>query len=366
GILPRLDAPDEFGRRYVLTVDLPDDFALNQELAHFALAALDVLDPEAPTYAMDVVSVIEAVLEPPRQVLWAQQHEARGEAIAQLKADGVEYDERMVLIEEVTWPRPLAELLLATYELYRESHPWLDPDALEPKAVVREMWEQGMGFTDLVARYQLARSEGLVLRYLTDAYRTLRQTVPERHRPPEVEELVEWLGETVRQTDSSLLDEWEALADPAHVPADVSAHAPPPPPRPISAQERPFRVMVRNALWRRVELVARDDVDALAALEVANAELVAPPLEVAMSWAEWDAGLEGYYADHDEVRLDADARGPALLSIEATGREWSVRQTLHDPAGDHDWVIEARVFLDASDTAGEAVVLATALRRLDG
>ena len=366
GILPRLDAPDEFGRRYVLTVDLPDDFALNQELAHFALAALDVLDPEAPTYAMDVVSVIEAVLEPPRQVLWAQQHEARGEAIAQLKADGVEYDERMVLIEEVTWPRPLAELLLATYELYRESHPWLDPDALEPKAVVREMWEQGMGFTDLVARYQLARSEGLVLRYLTDAYRTLRQTVPERHRPPEVEELVEWLGETVRQTDSSLLDEWEALADPAHVPADVSAHAPPPPPRPISAQERPFRVMVRNALWRRVELVARDDVDALAALEVANAELVDPPLEVAMSWAEWDAGLEGYYADHDEVRLDADARGPALLSIEATGREWSVRQTLHDPAGDHDWVIEARVFLDASDTAGEAVVLATALRRLDG
>ncbi|HRK45863.1 MAG TPA: DUF3516 domain-containing protein, partial [Nocardioides sp.] len=127
-----------------------------------------------------------------------------------------------------------------------------------------------------------------------------------------------------------------------------------------------FRVMVRNALWRRVELVARDDVDALAALEVANAELVDPPLEVAMSWAEWDAGLEGYYADHDEVRLDADARGPALLSIEATGREWSVRQTLHDPAGDHDWVIEARVFLDASDTAGEAVVLATALRRLDG
>jgi superfamily II RNA helicase len=366
GILTRLDEPDELGRRYVLTVDLPEDFALNQELAHFALAALDVLDPEAPTYAMDVVSVVEAVLEPPRQVLWAQQNEARGEAVAQMKADGIEYDERMVLLEDVTWPRPLAELLEATYELYRESHPWLDPEALEPKAVVREMWEQGMGFTDIVARYQLARSEGLVLRYLTDAYRTLRQTVPERHRAPEVEELVEWLGETVRQTDSSLLDEWEALADPAHVRPDVAEHAPPPPPRPISAQTRPFRVMVRNALWRRVELVARDDVDALAALEATYAGLAEPPLEVAMSRADWDAGLEGYYADHDEVRLDADARGPALLAIETTGREWSVRQTLHDPAGDHDWVIEARVHLDASDAAGEAVVLATALRRLDG
>ena len=235
GILTRLDQRDAFGRRYVLTVDLPADFALNQELAHFALAALDVLDPEAPTYALDVVSVVEAVLEPPRPVLWAQQHEARGEAIAAMKADGIEYDERMQLIEEVTWPRPLADLLEATFELYRESHPWLDPESLEPKSVVREMWEQGMGFSDLVARYQLARSEGLVLRYLTDAYRTIRQTVPDRHRPPELDELVEWLGETVRQTDSSLLDEWEALADPAHVRDDVAHHGPPPPPRPVSA-----------------------------------------------------------------------------------------------------------------------------------
>jgi superfamily II DNA/RNA helicase len=366
GILTRLDHRDEFGRQYVLTVDLPDDFALNQELAHFALAALDVLDPEAESYAMDVVSVVEAVLEPPRPVLWAQQHEARGEAIAAMKADGLEYDERMELLEQVTWPRPLADLLEATFELYRQSHPWLDPEALEPKSVVREMWEQGMGFTDLVARYQLARSEGLVLRYLTDAYRTLRQTVPDRHRPPELDELVEWLGETVRQTDSSLLDEWEALADPAHVRADVAEHGPPPPPRPLSAQARPFRVMVRNALWRRVELAARDDVDGLAALEATNAELAQPPLEVEMGRADWDAALEAYYAEHDEVLLDADARGPALLLVEERGRTWSVRQLLHDPAGHHDWAVEATVDLDASDTAGEAVVLATALRRLDG
>ncbi|QIG43405.1 DUF3516 domain-containing protein [Nocardioides anomalus] len=366
GILTRLDEPDGFGRRYVLTVDLPEDFALNQELAHFALAALDVLDPEAATYPMDVVSVVEAVLEPPRQVLWAQQHEARGEAVAAMKADGIEYDERMVLLEEVTWPRPLAELLEATFEVYRETHPWLDPEALDPKAVVREMWEQGMGFTDLVGRYQLARSEGLVLRYLTDAYRTLRQTVPERHRTPEVEELLEWLRETIRQTDSSLLDEWEALSDPDHVRPDVAGHAPPPPPRPLSAQERPFRVMVRNALWRRVELAARDDVDALAALETATAELADPPLEVVMTRADWDDALAAYWEDHDEIRLDADARGPALLAVERTGRAWSARQTLHDPAGDHDWVLEAQVHLDASDAVGEAVVLATALRRLDG
>ena len=136
-----------------------------------------------------------------------------------------------------------------------------------PKSVVREMCEQGMTFTDLVGRYQLARSEGLVLRYLTDAYRTLRQTVPERHRAPELDDLVEWLGETVRQTDSSLLDEWEALADPEHVRSDA-ARAPRRRRRGRSRRRSGrSRVMVRNAMWRRVELVARDDVDGLAALE---------------------------------------------------------------------------------------------------
>ena len=89
-----------------------------------------MLDPEAETYTLDVVSVIEAVLEAPRQILFAQQHDARGEAIAEMKADGIEYEERMVLLEEVTWPQPLAELLEATYEIYRESHPWLREDAL--------------------------------------------------------------------------------------------------------------------------------------------------------------------------------------------------------------------------------------------
>ena len=280
GVLTRLDEVDEFGRRYVLTVDLPADFALNQPLAHFALAALDVLDPESDTYTLDIVSVVESVLEAPRQILMAQQFTARGEAVSEMKADGLEYDERMALLDEITWPQPLAELLGALYETYRERHPWLREDALGPKAVVRELWEQGMGFTDFVGRYQLARSEGLVLRYLTDAYRTLRQTVPDAHRTPELEDLVEWLGETIRQTDSSLLDEWEALTDPAHVPGRIVAHEPPPPPRPVSKQLRPFTVMIRNAMWARVDLVSRDDLDGLVRLERAAADRLDPPRQV--------------------------------------------------------------------------------------
>lgn len=361
GLVVRLDQPDAHGRRYVLTVDLPDQFALNQPLAHFALAALDVLDPESPDYALDICSVVEAVLEGPRQVLLAQQYAARGELVAELKADGVEYEDRMALLEEVSWPQPLAELLEPLYTTYRESHPWLPEDALAPKSIVRQMWAEGMGFTDFVRRYQLNRSEGLVLRYLTDAYRTLRQTVPEHHRPPELELLVDWLGETVRQVDSSLIDEWEALVDPEPV-----VTAGPPAPRPLSAQLRPFRAMIRNALWRRVELVARDDVAGLAALDRATAELTDPPGEISLSAADWDAALEAYYTEHDRVGLDADARGPSLLVLGNAGRVWPARQILADPAGHHDWGIDAEVDLDASDEVGEAVVRVLGLRRLDG
>ena len=377
GIVTRLDEPDDLGRRYVLTVDLPPDFALNQPLAHFALAAFDVLDPEALTYGLDVVSVVESVLEAPRQILMAQQHAARGDAIGEMKADGLDYDERMALLEEITWPQPLRELLDALYETYRQTHPWLREDALAPKSVVREMWENGMGFTDFGGRYQLARSEGLVLRYLTDAYRTLRQTVPEAHRSPEVEDVVEWLGETVRQTDSSLLDEWEALSDPEHVAAAVAHHEAPAPPRPLSRQERPFRVMVRNAMWARVEAIARDDLDALMRIERVAADRLEPPRDVVAGRSVWDAAIEDYFAEHDRVVTDADARGPELLHLgpERTGepvgapeetraRVRDVRQTIHDPAGHHDWVIDAVVDCDATDEAGELVLATLAMHRL--
>ncbi|WP_425489810.1 DUF3516 domain-containing protein [Nocardioides ungokensis] len=320
--------------------------------------------------------MIEAVLEGPRQILFAQQHAARGEAIAEMKAHGIEYDERLLLLEEVTWPQPLAELLEATYEIYRGRHPWLPEDALSPKSVVREMFEQGMSFTDFVSRYQLARSEGLVLRYLTDAYRTLRQTVPEDYRTPELEDLVEWLGETVRQTDSSLLDEWEALTDPGHVRPDVAHHEPPPPPRPISRQERAFRVMgpqcdVPPGRAGRTRRPRR--ADGPGAFRRRPDRATARGGDDTVGVGRGDRGLLRR-ARHP--RTSGDARGPSLLEVEpATGqpvgageddvaRLWRVRQTLDDPEGHHDWVIDAVADLDASDTAGELVLATVAMRRL--
>ena len=377
GVLTRLDAPDEFGRRYVLTVDLPPDFALNQPLASFALAALDLLDAESPNYPLDVTSVIEAVLDPPMPVLFAQQHAARGDEIGRLKADGVEYEERMAIVESITWPKPLLELLEPAYETYRQTHPWLPADALEPKSIVREMWESAMSFTDLVGRYQVARSEGLVLRYLSDAYRTLQRTVPDAHRSPDLDDIVDWLGETIRQTDSSLLDEWQALTDPEHAPRDVTEHAAPPPPRPLSKQGRTFEVLIRNAMWARVAAFAADDPDALVRLEREAAARTDPERDVLMNWKRWDGALGDYYDEHDEVLLDGEGRGPSYLVLgpEQTGepvgasglsaRIRPVRQILRDPDDNRDWVLDAVVDCDATDEAGELVLAVGAAYRLD-
>lgn len=256
GVVQQLPEPDAQGRRARLTVDLQRDFALDQPLSPFALAALDLLDKDAPGYTLDVISLIESTLEDPRQLLMAQQHKARGQAINEMKADGIEYDERMELLEEVTWPKPLAELIEPAFETYRAGHPWMSEFAPSPKSVVRDMIERSMTFAELISHYELARSEGVVLRYLADAYRALRRTVPESARTEDLDDMTEWLGELVRQVDSSLLDEWEQLTNPgAETDADQLAFGAETV-RPISANERAFKVMIRNAMFRRVELAA--------------------------------------------------------------------------------------------------------------
>ncbi|WP_447949175.1 DEAD/DEAH box helicase [Microbacterium aurum] len=351
--------------RIRLTVDLQPNFALNQPLSPFALAAIDLLDPEAPPrssadggvgtghYALDVVSVIEATLDDPRAILSQQEYKARGEAVAAMKRDGIEYDERMALLEEVSWPKPLAELLAQSFEVFASSQPWVRDFELSPKSVVRDMFERAMSFAEYVSFYQLARSEGLVLRYLSDAYRAIRQTVPADARTDELMDIIEWLGELVRQVDSSLVDEWSALIDPAaHLPEDDVAVVPPAPPS-ILTNRRAFTVLVRNELFRRVQLAALQDDDALVALD--------PDVG-------WPEVLDRYFDEHDEILTGGPARSPRLCVIDDTDAAasgiWRVEQTIDDPAGDHDWRIRAEVDLAASVDEGSAVVRVTEVLRL--
>ena len=357
-LVERLDPPDETGRAMRLVADLQFGFALNQPLSTYALATFETLDPQSPTHALDIVSVLEATLEDPRQVLSAQAYKARGEAVAEMKGEGIEYDERMELLEDVTWPMPLQELLEATYEMYRQSHPWIAETPLSPKSVVRDMYERAMTFGEYVSFYGLARSEGLVLRYLSDAYKALRQTVPDGYKSEELTDLVEWLGEVVRQTDSSLLDEWEQLTDPD--PADVPVtRTIPAEPKPITANERAFRVLVRNAMFRRVELAALRRWQQLGELEAETGPS-------GMDAEDWREALEDYFAEHDVIATGPDARGPHMLLVEREPERWLVQQIIGDPEGHHDWRIMGEVDLAASDDAGALVLTVTGLSRITG
>lgn len=353
GVIERLDEPEPDGRRYRLTVDLPRDFALNQPLSTFALAAIEALDPASETSALDVVSVIEATCEDPRPILAAQLKKARSEAVAQMKAEGVEYEERIALLDDVSYPKPLEELLRHTFEVYLQTNPWAADGRLSPKSVVREMWERAMTFREYVSVYGLVRSEGAVLRYLSDAFKALRSGVPAAARTEEFTDVVEWLGELVRQVDSSLLDEWEQLTSPDQpltAPVAVPAR-----PRPLTGNERAFTAMVRNALFRRVELFARRRRHDLG------------ELDGGAGWTaeRWEEVIGDYFAEHHDVGLGADARGPALLIIDRRPGLWRVRQILDDPAGDHDWGIEVEVDLEASDEEGAAVLRVIDAGRLD-
>ena len=210
-IVEVLPEPDESGRPVRVNIDLQDEFRLNQPLGLFAVEAVSVLDPEAPDYHLQALSVAESVLEDPLAVLLAQRDKARDELMTRMKEEGVEYEERMARLAEVTWPKPEAEFIEPAFDTFARHHPWVGHLRPSPKSVVRDMVEHADTFNQYVSRYGLKRSEGLVLRYLTDCYKALVQTVPAAAVDERLAEVIEWLGGLVREVDSSLLDEWERL-----------------------------------------------------------------------------------------------------------------------------------------------------------
>jgi hypothetical protein len=214
-----------------------------------------------------------------------------------MKREGIEYEERVELVEDVSYPQPLAELLEVGFVAYARSHPWVLDERLSPKSVVRDLAERSMTFPEYVAFYGLARAEGVVLRYLADAYKALRQTVPEAARTEPLADLIAWLGELVRQVDSSLLEEWERLRnpDPEKAIAAVSA-----PPTSVTSNVRAFRVLVRNAMFRGSSW---------------------PPAALGRAGPSWTAsgvdrravgrGLEPYFATHGLIQT---GRTPAAAA----------------------------------------------------
>ncbi len=344
------EGPDG-SKSYVATTDLPDDFALDQPLSPFMLAALELLDPESETYALDTISMVEATLENPWQILAAQEREARNKAMAEMKADGVEYDERIERIKEVTYPKPLSELLGSAFSQYCEAIPWARDYELAPKSVLRDMLETAADFKSYIQHYGIARSEGTLLRYLSDAYRVLARTLPLDKRNEQLEDIIAWLGLVVRCTDSSLVDEWEnegALLSgagddsAAELAAPTNAEA-------VVRDRRATTLLVRNALFNRVRLAALDNTKELGALDEE------------WGWREihWKQSLDDFYQEHEEILVNADARSWDFLIIdeadESSAHVWHVTQIFNDSDGDRDFRITADADLDATQATGEAV-----------
>lgn len=334
--------PLDGAANYFLTVDLPEDFALDQPLSPFLLAALELLDPESPTYTLDLISMVEATLEDPKQILRAQERRARDAAMNAMKAEGVDFEERLDRLQDVTYPKPLEEMLDVAFATYCAQVPWANDYELSPKSVLRDMLETGCDFKSYIAQYKIARCEGILLRYLTEAYRSLDRTVPVERRTEELDDIVSWLGLVVRSVDSSLVDEWaNAGMEPGAAPIKHGDE--------VVADRRGMTLMVRNTLFQRVRLAALDRADALGDLDV----------DWGFGESRWARVLDAFYEAHEDLLIDADARSAAFLEIdesdEQTDHVWHVHQVFHDSDGDHDFGIMADVVLDATQD-GDGIV----------
>jgi uncharacterized protein DUF3516/RAD3-like DEAD/DEAH box helicase len=336
-------------RWVVVAADLQWDFSLHQALSLYLVETLERLDPDSETYAFDVLTLVEAILEDPDVVLYKQADKAKQELLARLKEEGMPYEERMERLDEVTHPQPLADFLHGTFARFRAEHPWVGGREIRPKSIGREMFEGFVSFSDYVRRYGLQRSEGVLLRYLSQLYKTLGQSVPERARTAGVEDALGFFRTLLQHTDTSLIEEWESLLHPE-----------------IRLQRERERQIARDALWldelladpktfeARVRAELHLLVKSLAARdwEEAAATIRQDPqhsdIDPEGPWSEerFEAALAPFFAEHGEIVFTPEARRHRWTTIRRAGdRRWEVAQTLLDPQGDNLWAVQGTIDL---------------------
>lgn len=338
------------GRVVEINGDLQREFSLNQTLSLYLLDTLPGLDPQSPTYALDVLTLVESILEDPDAVLRKQLDREKGTRVAQMKADGMDYEQRMAELENIEWPKPCRDFIYETFNAFADKHPWVGSENIRPKSVAREMYETLATFSEYVRDLGLERSEGVLLRYLAEAYRTIEQTVPPAFRTPEVDDIASHLRALLRQTDSSLLEEWESLRE-----GGEAGSVPRPPSAAERTRLRPLREDPR-ALAGRVRLELHRLVKALAAKRYDDAAAAVHDAEGVWTAARFTAELKPYWEEHASLLATPEARRPHLtgLHLDEGNGVWRISQRLLDPAGNDDWVIEGHVDL-AHHPSGEQV-----------
>ncbi len=366
-VVSLVDDPDRPGiKRAQVNVDLQREFSLNYSLSLYVVETIKLLKPELDSYPLDLLSLVEAILENPTIILRKQLDRIKGEAVGQMKAEGIEYDERMERLAELDYPKPNADFIYDSFNEFSAKHPWVGQENIRPKGAARELYEQCHDFRSFVVGYKLERAEGMVLRYLTDVYKALTQTVPEWARTPAVDDLIDYFGGVVCGVDASLLEEWERLRDPAQVLTQVVEEQKPETPRGITANQHTFTVLVRNAVFRLVQQLSRRQYGTVAAA------VQAPSDQPSWTAERLEEMLVPYYEDHEAIRTDPRARGTEHCQIKhghiepggtpaaggsSSERRWRIVQVLVDPDEHNDWMLDLSVDLDRADEADGPVLV---------
>jgi hypothetical protein len=329
----------------VVAEGLQWDFSLHQALSLYLIETLGLLDIQSETYTLDLLTLVEAILEDPEVVLRRQVDKLKQELVAQLKADGMQYEERMEKLDEVTHPQPLKDFLYGSFNKFKDQHPWVGSKEIRPKSIGREMFEGFMSFADYVKRYGLQRSEGVLLRYVSQLYKTLDQSVPEVAKTEGVWDALGFYRAMIDLTDTSLLEEWESLLHPE-----------------LRLEGKGKREAAKEALWLE-ELLANPKsfaarvraelhllVRALASKEweEAVASVQQDPEGPGGTWDEerFEAAMAPFVAEYGELVFTPEARRHQWTEIRPTGdRTWEVAQTLLDPQDDNLWAVQGTIDL---------------------
>ena len=385
------------GRRLRVNMELQDDFSLHQALSLFLIDTLPKLPsspvgatlrrdesslsrdkPAPPTepaavryessdYPFDVLTLCEAIVEDPEQILRRQVDKQKGLKIEEWKAAGIRYEERMAKLEEVEHPKPLREFLYDQFNAFAAAHPWIEQENVRPKSIAREMFERYQSFSAYVREYGLERSEGLLLRHLMQTWKVLAQTVPDSAKTPEVVEMEDYFRELIRGIDSSLLDEWERLKNPEFVSADTTDKPARPASFDITRDDAAFRRLVRITILGFLQDVAARDWEAARVRLLAEN---APATDEIANIAETrriEKQFAAYFEARDRFCLDpegrsakhthfADGSGQLSAVSDQQGKTWSIAQVLADVEEQNDWEARFSVSLEKSRAENRPVV----------
>ncbi len=343
------------GAKVRVNVALQDDFSMNQTLSLYVHDTLPLMDPQAPDYALVVLTLVESILEDPDVILRRQLDKVKGQAVAEMKMQGIEYNQRMEALEKLEYPKPNRDFIYSTFNAFAAQHPWVGAENIRPKSIAREMFEEFRSFSDYVKVYELQRAEGVLLRHLSNVHKVLAQTVPDAAKNDTIREMELYLSTMLRQIDSSLLDEWEKMRDPNYRPRGEQAEVRPPgaeeAARDITRDAKTFTAAIRNRIFAFLRALVSGDFET--ALSIAPSADDEPWTTDRLRRA-----LDDYHVAHERIRLDPAARNVqhTYVTPAEDRRTWRVQQMLVDPAEANDWVAEFEVDLGASRAAGEPVI----------